>query len=433
MLGDPAAFVETLMAQAEPAPFGDGTKTRVDPTVRKAFRAQARGNVDVIGFEPQQAGIIEEVERALSPRERLSASLTDVLVYPPGGKFARHVDTPRDPDVVGTLVVQLPVAYQGGAMWISDGFESRLIDWGDPRGEIFWCAFHGDVEHEIRAVQTGHRVTLTYALLQAGVARQPESDRTAEVGAALEAALGDPQFLPEGGALVVPCARRVTLPKEHEGHVDSRRLRGADRDVAELLRDLQLPFIVRPCLAFLDVQHRDKPAVAWAAPYVARLDRKLAEHEVATLGEVITLAKQAHDDDGAIDCVSLARAAAGNGECVSFADRVRLDDGAATQWVWRQKAHATRIHEATFSFEGYFGNEHFDAYVYEFVAFEVTIGDLHRRGIAPAPVAEHRVTHVKFGTGTVVSERGEGEQKTFEVRFEDGTTRRLLAKFVEST
>src|SRR4051812_3640042 len=105
-LGDARAFVETLLANAEPAPFGDGTRTRVDRAVRDALRLRARASVEVIGFDPEKAGVLEAVERALSPREKLRATLTDVLVYPPGGKFERHVDTPRGPEMVGTLVVQ---------------------------------------------------------------------------------------------------------------------------------------------------------------------------------------------------------------------------------------------------------------------------------------------------------------------------------------
>src|SRR5688500_5877039 len=77
--GDVAAaddphFVEWLLEHGEPAPFGLGSRTRLDPRVRNAIRLVARGDARVSGFDP--AHILDEIEQVLSPRMRLAATLT---------------------------------------------------------------------------------------------------------------------------------------------------------------------------------------------------------------------------------------------------------------------------------------------------------------------------------------------------------------------
>lgn len=47
-----------------------------------------------------------------------------------------------------------------------------------------------------------------------------------------------------------------------------------------------------------------------------------------------------------------------------------------------------------------------------------------------APIEAKRYMHAKFGVGTVVARSGAGESATLELRFEDGTVRKILARFV---
>ena len=100
-LEDPG-FVGWLNEHAEDAPFGHGGATRLDRSVRNARRLAARGNAAITGFDP--VTVIGEVEAALSPRFHLEATLVDVILYPDGGSFARHKDTPRTEALVGTLI-----------------------------------------------------------------------------------------------------------------------------------------------------------------------------------------------------------------------------------------------------------------------------------------------------------------------------------------
>ena len=169
---DDAGFVEWLLAHAEPAPYGEGGETKLDKQVRHAQRLVARGKAEVHGFDP--ASLLDTIASTLSPGAALAAELTDVIVYPKGGKFARHKDTPRTADLVGTLVVGLPIAHTGGAFVVDDGGgSSQKFEWGKPTaaGTLPWVALFSDADHEIEPVKSGTRVTLVYALRRTDTAR----------------------------------------------------------------------------------------------------------------------------------------------------------------------------------------------------------------------------------------------------------------------
>src|SRR5580692_5057655 len=94
---DDPILVDWLLAHGEPAPFGHDRETKLDPAVRHATRLVTRGDARISGFDP--AELLGEIEAVLSPRTHLAATLTDVLVYPPGGHFAKHKDTPHSTEL----------------------------------------------------------------------------------------------------------------------------------------------------------------------------------------------------------------------------------------------------------------------------------------------------------------------------------------------
>src|SRR5580704_7976792 len=104
---DDPIFVDWLLAHGEPAPFGQNSETKLDPAVRRGMRLVARGDARIDGFDPGH--LLGEIEEVLSPRTHLAATLTDVLIYPVGGHFAKHKDTPQSADLIGTLIVGLPI------------------------------------------------------------------------------------------------------------------------------------------------------------------------------------------------------------------------------------------------------------------------------------------------------------------------------------
>lgn len=82
----------------------------------------------------------------------------------PSGKFKAHVDTPRSNGQIGSLVVCLPLAHEGGQLQVRHTGREFTFDWGSCTDAISWAAFYSDCEHEVLEVTSGHRITLTYNL-----------------------------------------------------------------------------------------------------------------------------------------------------------------------------------------------------------------------------------------------------------------------------
>lgn len=348
---DDPKFIDWLLAHAEPAPFGSAKETKLDRSVRDAQRLVARGEVAVAGFDP--AAVMDEIEAALSPRTHLQATLADVIVYPAGGKFLRHKDTPRSTELVGTLVVEVPSVHAGGAFVLDDGRGEQVFDWsGRPdRGAVRWVAFFSDVDHEVKLVTDGTRVTLVYSLARTARPRTDAawSARHDQLRGALRQLADQTQW-----PVMIACARHVVA--EDGGPPPTIAvLRGGDRDLADALREAGYDVGVRACLAAAeDVEVEGRfPQIPWS---VARLKRPIA---TSVFDGMMTFAEAPEDDEG----TDLSD--------ISLAPHV-LDEIEIGQWVIRETALATVVHESVFfSDSGYFGNEAYEANIYSLAALEI--------------------------------------------------------------
>lgn len=360
-LGDPR-FVDWLVMHSELAPFGDGLTTRIDPGVRNVQRVIGRDAIVVAGFDP--VTILPDIERALSPSARLSASLVDVLVYNPGGKFARHRDTPYTRDLVGTLIVGLPIAHTGGDFIVDDGGGQTAYQWGAPIDErtVRWLALYSDVDHEVSEVTSGARVALVYAL---NTTYEPRTDRQRDDKLVrLRAAIANLDVGSE--PIMVACARHVIASKTPP---TIGSLRGVDREVAQLFVEAGYRITVRPCLAAAP-NDGEWPQFEvnddWYDFAVARLRNGVSRELLEDLGPVHAFVpqQQCSGDDGGGDIGF-------DVEPVSLAPHL-LPEVRPDRWVIRRKAATTVIHEAVFDEYGFFGNGGFDALLYTLAALEVT-------------------------------------------------------------
>ncbi|MBA2542148.1 MAG: 2OG-Fe(II) oxygenase [Deltaproteobacteria bacterium] len=352
---DDPRFVDWLLAHSELAPFGDGGETKLDPAVRNAQRLVARDRATVNGFDP--ALVLPEIEDALSPRYHLEATLTDVLVYPTDGRFARHRDTPYTRELVGTLVVGLPIRHTGGAFIVDDGAGPRTFDWGEPVAGLPWVALFSDVDHLVEPVISGARVTLVYALSSTG--RRRDAATAARYAAVHRAIDG----LTDTAPIVIPCARHVITGDAKAPDLES--LRGTDRELAQIFVDAGFRVAVRSCViaspnngaqASRFEQHEDLTPALMAAP--------LPPSVIASLGQLVAFVPDTHiSNDGGGDYP--------DEEATSLAPYL-LPGVPIDRWVIRTKAAATLIHEALFDQYGFFGNGGFDAYLYTLAALEVT-------------------------------------------------------------
>lgn len=354
---DDPRFVDWLLAHAEPAPYGHGTETRLDPEVRSAHRLKARDKVAVHGFDPK--AILDEVEPVLSPTRKLSAQLTDVIVYGKGDKFRRHKDTPRSAELVGTLVVGLPIEHTGGTFVVDDGRAPQRFDWGGkPAPDTLpWVALFSDVDHEIEPVKSGARVTLVYALHRTA---EPRSDAKAKQRQELVTRAASALARHARWPVLIPCARHIIAEPEAKQPLSIDTLRGVDRDVAEALAAAGLRVVVRSCVAAIPNYENPQPWPSTEGMFGLTRLKAVPPHDVI---------------DALADGV-------GGGIEDYILDEVMLD-----QCAIRRSAAAMLMHEnAQWAVHGMdFGNEGFDALLYSVAALEVT--KAKPKAAAPAKAA----------------------------------------------
>ena len=209
----PAVQGEALARLARPAPYGRGSRTLLDASVRRCGQVEA---ASVRADDPRWARLLQDIVASaasgLGVEGEVRAELYKLLVYEAGGFFVPHRDTEKAPGMFGTLILVLPSEYEGGELIVKhDGRETCISMCQPELGLVPWCAFYADCQHELRPVRSGHRLVLVYNLLRAGRGspRVPD-DRplVASVAAALRDWAGDP----EGPAkLVYPLTHEYSL------------------------------------------------------------------------------------------------------------------------------------------------------------------------------------------------------------------------------
>ncbi|KAL8666637.1 MAG: hypothetical protein Q9168_007428 [Polycauliona sp. 1 TL-2023] len=148
--------VPQLRKACHRAPFGKGSETLVDTTVRDTWELNPDQFVLQKHFVWQTTldRIVERVAKALGVPDSSSvgnpgvkAELYKLLLYDEGAFFDSHTDTEKVPGMIGTLVIALPSKHTG-----ENGYS--------------YVAWYSDVEHAVRPVISGHRLVLTYNLIQ---------------------------------------------------------------------------------------------------------------------------------------------------------------------------------------------------------------------------------------------------------------------------
>ena len=172
----------------------------------------------------------------------------------PSGMFKPHVDTPRSDTQVGSLVVCLPVAFEGGALAVRHHGREIAHDWSVASSgnepAIHWAAFYSDCQHEVLEVTAGHRITLTYNLFLAPgtglLAGKPLSLQTPQlpIFRQIRCALTSPMFMPQGGYMAFELAHSYphTHPKLH--HFVPNMLKGADMALYEAVYSFGLTCVL---------------------------------------------------------------------------------------------------------------------------------------------------------------------------------------------
>lgn len=164
----PGTQAKALASIAKPAPYGLGTKTLHDASVRDVGEIKAaKVRFDRRAWNRELKPVLEQMRIELGlPTGRLTAQLDKLLVYGPGQFFKPHKDSERNDTMVGTMVVVLPSKHKGGSLIVSHSGNTRRFTIRNSTDRLLRLfAFYATCEHEVRPVTEGHRVVLSFHLL----------------------------------------------------------------------------------------------------------------------------------------------------------------------------------------------------------------------------------------------------------------------------
>ncbi|KAA1473715.1 hypothetical protein DENSPDRAFT_288983 [Dentipellis sp. KUC8613] len=167
-----------IKVRASRAPFGKGSQTLVDPTVRDTWEID--GNL-VTMVNPSWNRFLEqsvsEVCESLGVNISISApraELYKLLLYEKGSNFKAHVDSEKANGMFATIVIVLPSAFTGGAAHLSHNGVPAVYDIA-PSSQTCTTvlAWYTDVVHEIKPITSGYRLALSYNLIHTAFFLRP--------------------------------------------------------------------------------------------------------------------------------------------------------------------------------------------------------------------------------------------------------------------
>jgi hypothetical protein len=161
---------EKLIALAERAPYGRGSKTILDTTVRSTWQlSPERFQIQDTHWEKTLAQIVERAAADMGYPGSVSAELYKLLLYDRGSFFLEHRDSEKTEGMFGTLMVLLPSVFRGGELVVRHGGREVVLALkGEDLSQVFYAAFYADCIHELRPVTNGYRLCLIYNLVRRG-------------------------------------------------------------------------------------------------------------------------------------------------------------------------------------------------------------------------------------------------------------------------
>jgi hypothetical protein len=409
-----------LVRRAEPAPFGQGKLTKRDQRVRDGLRILAKpAGLELEDVDLRAEGVLDAIAAELAPESRgsLGAELYSVNLYGRGGHFVRHKDTPRSADMLGTLVVCLPFAFQGGALHLERDDRKIGLDWSPSSvwqtGDLACAAFYGDVDHAIAEVTGGTRVTLTFLLHRTSPRKKAEPKKTANDATEMTRLLADianeSHVMQHGATLQIPCLHeyaattKTPVVERLAGDGDTlARLKGRDATVACAALAAGIETSLAYCLCI------DQMGLCIGEP----LKRAPSEKYLERLRKLVTRASGSEEQE-------LGRPHA--------ADEIsETDDGAPERRIVGPfPRSATFLGVGLYSATDFYGNEASDAFFY--VAAVLELAFPRRSAAAPDKLD---VIHAKWGRGRVLSATIENGERKVRIRFVSGEEKTLLERFV---
>ena len=224
---------EAIKAVGSQAPYGMGSVTVVDRTVRDSTQVDAS---QVRFLNPDWQSKVEALTRRVCDELGINgnyvrAELYKVLLYEKGGHFKPHTDTEKADGMFGTLVVQFPSRFTGGRFVARHQGISRSLMGSDDqsaRHSHYYVAHYADCEHEIKEITGGLRLAAVYSLSwtrPAGLPLPPSMEPVKQLV----------QNLPLVGDICLGVLLRHGYSRASLSGLGLRGLKGVDRDFAGTL------------------------------------------------------------------------------------------------------------------------------------------------------------------------------------------------------
>ncbi|KAF9770051.1 hypothetical protein IL306_012460, partial [Fusarium sp. DS 682] len=218
--------VQKIITQARQAPFGKGSDTIIDTSVRKTWELDPEQFT--IGGEEWSnhlKEICELVAQKMGINTPVHAELYKMLLYEKGAMFKAHTDTEKIPGMFGTLVISLPSKHKGGEVVLKHYGEEMTYE--SAKYNASCAAWYSDIYHKVLPVKSGYRWVLTYNLaidqsLPRPSAAFPESDLQ-PLRDCVEVWLAQEQ-----GSRKTPYACHVLDHEYTEANISCKLLKGTD-------------------------------------------------------------------------------------------------------------------------------------------------------------------------------------------------------------
>lgn len=177
--------IEKLISVAHKAPFGKGSETVLDTSVRNTWEIDAS---KITFHNSKWDKLINEALQKIKPElgvedYEISANLYKMLIYGEDDFFTKHRDSEKEPGMFGTLVVGLPSIHEGGEFIVNFENEKRCVSFVESTKDykIPYIAFYADCEHEVKPITDGYRVCFTYNLVQNKSGKSPKVPQLSSV------------------------------------------------------------------------------------------------------------------------------------------------------------------------------------------------------------------------------------------------------------
>ncbi|KAF8531985.1 hypothetical protein JB92DRAFT_3104369 [Gautieria morchelliformis] len=240
--------LQQLLEACVPSSHGRGNETVFDETYRLARELQQDTfalTMDILN----ESGVMASISALTSPRTSNSGLVADLYklnAYGKGGFFKPHRDTPKSARHIGTVVVALPIPFEGGDLRVSHEGKEVLFEWGTTcstslqgRMALPWAFLFSDVEHEVLPVKSGTRVTLAYDIFtskETAPSCAPVMDgMSLPFYADLKAALNNKDFLPQGGKVAVALSHAYPISSQSLLETFASHLKGSDAALHRVL------------------------------------------------------------------------------------------------------------------------------------------------------------------------------------------------------